>query len=70
MDEALSSSIRRLVARFIGDDSAQDLFEYVLLAAFVALATMVGLKAIENVIGSRYVKWDTDEQNLWTPPNP
>ena len=70
MEEALTSSIRRLVSRFIGEDTAQDLFEYVLLAAFVALATMAGLKAIENVIGARYVQWDTNEQNLWTPPDP
>ena len=70
MEEALTSSIRRRVARFIGDDTAQDLFEYVLLAAFVALATMAGLKAIENVIGAKYVQWDTNEQNLWIPPEP
>lgn len=64
------SSIWRLVATFIEDEQGQDLVEYVLLGAFVALATMAGLKAIENVIGAEYVEWDTDEQNLWIPPEP
>ena len=66
----VSSSIWRLVATFVEDEQGQDLVEYVLLAAFVALATMAGLKAIENVIGAEYRDWDTDEQNLWIPPEP
>jgi Flp pilus assembly pilin Flp len=66
----VKSSIRHFVARLIVDDSGQDLVEYALLAAFVALATMAGLKAIENAIGAEYVGWDTDEQNLWIPPDP
>ena len=70
VEKLLKSSIRQLVASLISDDSGQDLVEYVLLAAFVALATMVGLKAIENVIGAKYVTWDTNEQNLWIPPEP
>jgi Flp pilus assembly pilin Flp len=66
----LTSSIRHFVARFISDEIGQDLVEYALLAAFVALATMAGLKAIENTIGAEYRDWDTDEQNLWIPPEP
>jgi Flp pilus assembly pilin Flp len=66
----VKSSIRHFVVRLIADDSGQDLVEYALLAAFVALATMAGLKAIENAIGAEYVGWDTDEQNLWIPPDP
>jgi Flp pilus assembly pilin Flp len=64
------SSIWRLVATFIEDERGQDLVEYALLGAFVALATVAGLKAIENVIGTEYVNWDTAEQDLWIPPEP
>lgn len=66
----MSCSICRLVASFIEDEQGQDLVEYALLGAFVALATMAGLKAIENVIGAEYVQWDQDEQDLWIPPGP
>jgi len=66
----LKSSIRHFVARFVADETGQDLVEYALLAMFVALVTMAGLKAIENAIGAEYVDWDTDEQNLWIPPDP
>ena len=64
------SSIWRLVASFIEDERGQDLVEYALLGAFVALATVAGLKAIENVIGTEYRDWDTAEQELWIPPEP
>lgn len=70
VEEQLRSSITHFVATFIADESGQDLVEYALLAMFVALATMAGLKAIENAIGAEYVGWDTDEQNLWIPPDP
>ena len=52
------------------DERGQDLVEYALLGAFVALATVAGLRVIENAIGTEYVQWDLDEQDLWQPPNP
>ena len=64
------SRIWRLVAAFIEDEEGQDLVEYALLGAFVAIVTMAGLRFIENTIGTEYVNWDQDEQDLWRPPNP
>ena len=64
------SRIRRFVAAFIEEEQGQDLVEYALLGAFVAIVTMAGLRIIENTIGTEYVNWDQDEQDLWRPPNP
>ena len=66
----MSFSVIRTIANFVDDERGQDLVEYALLAMFVALATIAGLKVIENTIGARYVVWDQDEQNLWIPPEP
>ena len=63
-------SVWRFVVNFAEDEQGQDLVEYALLGAFVAIATVLGLKAIEGGIKTRYGIWDTDEQNLWRPPNP
>ena len=64
------ASIWGLVVRVIEEDRGQDLVEYAMLGAFVALATMAGLKAIEDSIATAYVQWDQDEQDLWIPPEP
>ena len=66
----MSFSITAAIANFVEDDRGQDLVEYALLGMFVALATILMLKAIENTIGARIVVWDQDEQNLWIPPEP
>jgi len=66
----LGSPIWRFIACFVEDEQGQDLVEYAMLGAFVAIATILGLKAVEGVIGTRYGVWDTGEQNLWQPPNP
>ena len=69
----LSRFWRRVAAfidKFIDEEEGQDLVEYMLLGAFVAIVTMAGLRVIENVIGAEYVNWDQDEQDLWRPPNP
>jgi Flp pilus assembly pilin Flp len=66
----VGSSVWRFVATFVKDEHGQDLVEYALLGAFVAIATMLGLKAITDAMGPRYVIWDNSEQNLWEPPSP
>ena len=66
----MSFSIRQFVVSFIEDEQGQDLVEYAMLGAFVALATMAGLSAIEDTIAAGYLDWDQDEQNLWIPPEP
>ena len=52
------------------EEQGQDLVEYALLGAFVAVATLLGLRAIESAIGYRYGVWDNSEQILWEPPSP
>jgi len=69
-DTIVDAPLWRFVGAFIDDEHGQDLVEYALLGAFVAIATILGLKAVEGVIGTRYGVWDTGEQNLWQPPNP
>ena len=66
----MGSSILRFVANFAEDDQGQDLVEYVLLGAFVAVATLLGLKAIRTTLGTGYTALDSNEQNLWQPPSP
>ena len=62
--------IWQFAAEFARDERGQDLVEYAMLGAFVALATLGGLQAIEDAVGSTYVIWDQDEQDLWIPPDP
>jgi len=66
----VGSPVWQFVASFAEDERGQDLVEYALLGAFVAIVTMLGLKAVTDVMGSRYSVWDTGEQNLWQPPSP
>ena len=69
-NHSVISGVWRFVRALIRDEQGQDLVEYALLGAFVAIATIAGLKAIEAAVGSEYLKWDQDEQDLWRPPDP
>jgi Flp pilus assembly pilin Flp len=62
--------IWQVAAEFAKDERGQDLVEYAMLGAFVALATLGGLHAIEDAVGSAYVAWDQEEQDLWIAPDP
>jgi len=66
----VGSRIWRVVTNFAQDEEGQDLVEYALLGAFVAIATILGLKAIESTVGTGYRSLDSREQNIWVPPNP
>ena len=35
--------MKRLIARFIGDDEGQDLIEYALLAGFISLVAIIAI---------------------------
>jgi Flp pilus assembly pilin Flp len=63
-------SIRDAVKDFFRDDGGQDLVEYALLTVFVAIVGAMSFDLLEGAIGSAYVQWDTNEQNLWEPENP
>ena len=63
--------MRRHIQRWISDQAGADLIEYALLAAFVALAGLVGFNAISGAIGVSYTGSNDAVQNLWeVPPAP
>jgi hypothetical protein len=52
------------------DDRGQDLVEYVLLGATVALAGFAAMQAFPGIAAFVYASWDTAQQNLWYPAPP
>ena len=59
-----------LLREFLTDEGGQDLAEYALLAAFVGIAALAALSALQSAIKEGYIRWDTAEQDLWEPPPP
>jgi Flp pilus assembly pilin Flp len=64
--------MRSLLRRWHHDEAAQDLIEYALLAAFVALVTLLGVQLIGSNMNSVYRGWDTATQDpaLVETPDP
>jgi Flp pilus assembly pilin Flp len=62
--------VKLLAARFIADESAQDLVEYALLGAFIGVVAVVVWANISTLIGVRYAEYNTDVNDLWAPPEP
>lgn len=58
------------VRRLFREDDGQDLVEYAVLAALVAVAAGATLSALANALGASYSGWDTAIQNLWIMPDP
>jgi Flp pilus assembly pilin Flp len=68
--------------RFLTDDSAQDLIEYALLAAFIGIAGWAAVMSIDEIVAAAYGNWTGAEtgplQNNggalsgggWDPPEP
>jgi len=46
--------MKNLIAQFVREDEGQDLVEYALLIAFIALACIVGMKALGTAINNEY----------------
>jgi Flp pilus assembly pilin Flp len=59
-----------LFRRLLADDSGQDLLEYVLLAALVALASLPGINALQAALHSAYLSWNTSMAQCWQMPAP
>jgi Flp pilus assembly pilin Flp len=59
-----------LLFRLISDEGGQDLIEYALLTALVAVAGILGFQAIGVAINASYTSWDTANQGLWEPAPP
>jgi Flp pilus assembly pilin Flp len=56
--------------RFVCEEDAQDLMEYVFLCAFVALVGIVVWQNIVTALGNDYTLYNTQVQGLWESPDP
>ena len=59
-----------LVRRFIREDDGQDLVEYALIVALVALVSAAALGLLQTAVHDVYVSWDLSNQSLWEMPAP
>ena len=48
------ANLKALFIRLVQDDSGQDLIEYALVAALIALGALVGMKTLANDIGDAF----------------
>jgi len=58
------------VRRLWIDDRGQDLVEYLLLGATIALAGLAAMQAFPAMAGALYAGWGNAQQNLWYPQPP
>jgi hypothetical protein len=56
--------------RFIVEEDAQELMEYLYLCAFVALIGVLVWSNILTYLGTDYVGFNSRTQDLWTEPDP
>jgi len=59
-----------MLRRFLLEDDAQDLMEYVFLCAFIALVGIVVWQSIVTGMGIQYTEFNSGTQSLWTEPDP
>jgi len=56
--------------RFIVEEDAQELMEYLYLCAFVALIGVLVWSNIVTYLGTDYAGFNSRTQDLWTEPDP
>jgi Flp pilus assembly pilin Flp len=59
-----------LAAKLLSDDSGQDLIEYALLTAIIAISGVLILSTLSTTMGTAYKGWNTAGQNAWQPCPP
>jgi Flp pilus assembly pilin Flp len=59
-----------LMYRLVTDENGQDLVEYALLTATLAVAGVAAVAAISAAINAVYMSWDTTTQAIWEPQAP
>jgi Flp pilus assembly pilin Flp len=63
-----------VMGRFVGeigrDESGQDLIEYALLTAIIAIAGILAFPVIAGKLGVLYVNWNVAAQAVWEPCPP
>jgi len=62
--------LMKLLRRVLDDQEGQDLIEYTLLGATVALAGLVALSTFGSVINAVYTSWGVATNGLWYPQAP
>ena len=62
--------MRGLLRRLIVEDVSQELVEYALLAASVAIVGYAALDRLADALGTAYTRWGTDTHDLWEMPDP
>jgi len=60
----------QFIVRLIHDDSGQDLVEYAVLTALIAVGSVLLFSALAGVMGVSYNNWNTASQNAWEPCPP
>ena len=56
--------------RFIVEEDAQELMEYLYLCAFIALLGVLVWGNIVTFLGNRYTNMNSGTQQIWTEPDP
>jgi Flp pilus assembly pilin Flp len=59
-----------LLYRLLTDDEGQDLIEYMLLTATIAIGSVAALTSIGPAINAVYTGWDSETQRIWEPQAP
>ena len=59
-----------LFARFVREDSGQDLIEYGLLAGIIGIAGALILPSIAPAMDTAFRNWGTQVYNIWEPSAP
>jgi pilus assembly protein Flp/PilA len=49
-----AGNMKNFIGRFVREDEGQDLVEYALLIAFIALACIVGMQTLGTAINNEY----------------
>ena len=65
-----SNAFVALATGLVVDDGGQDLVEYALLSAIIAVAGVLLVPSITTKMGNAFVGWGTQVQALWIPSAP
>jgi Flp pilus assembly pilin Flp len=63
-------AVRNGLSRLLGDESGQDLIEYMLLTSFIAIAGYLGIQVLGSEMNTTYRRWDSATQGAWEVPDP
>jgi Flp pilus assembly pilin Flp len=63
-------NVIEVVARLFREDAGQDLVEYGLLIATVAIGSVLVLQNLPGKMGTAFGNWGTNVLNLWVPSAP